>query len=225
MRKASELNDPFELRNCFDINECNVKQYIDILARIEGLSLIFDAILDIRYCDEIKEVIKTIINESIALRNEEWGKASLRTDPKNILMWTHYAKEGSAICIEYNEDLIKELKLFPVDYVDHQNLTYKDFYQLLEESPDSVSFVIKLYATKSKVWEYENEIRGVRKQPNTSVQIAQNTIQSVIFCYNTSLKDKQEIIITLRHLEIDFKQASITKDQYSLDIVSLRIIK
>lgn len=67
----------------------------------------------------------------------------------NLLMWAHYANGHKGFCVEYDfsSDFRKPLRSF-----NHIN------YDRVDLSKDKLS-ITEAFATKSKDWEYENEVR------------------------------------------------------------------
>lgn len=75
---------------------------------------------------------------------------SLSTDYKNILMWSHYADSHKGCCIELSITS-SSWKMYNVKYVNHL------------PNIDENSQVDDILTTKLKFWEYENEVRFLKK--------------------------------------------------------------
>lgn len=94
----------------------------------------------------------------------------------NVLMWAHYAKSFTGICVEYNTASIMEyvkrgeIFLIPVIYTKHPYIPCK-FMQA--ENTQSVLLNLRQLAYKSEDWNYEVEWRIVKITDN----IKQNIIE------------------------------------------------
>lgn len=97
---------------------------------------------------------------------------SLTNSPKNWLLWSHYADGHTGCCIEL--ELTKRSRLSPksVKYVDKLP-TRRD----IKAGEDLLRY-------KSKIWEYENEVRVFTKSSFVKI-----VIKSITFGYRVSDKD------------------------------------
>lgn len=108
--------------------------------------------------DRLQEV-SSIMNE---YDQNNYGVISFTTDPKNFLMWSHYADKHNGYCIGLKSQELEslfQLPVFPVtysEYLPHVN-TKIDF----NNDHDMVKFIKQRYCTKGKFWKYENEFRFV----------------------------------------------------------------
>jgi hypothetical protein len=128
---------------------------------------------------------------------------------KNILMWSHYANSHKGICIRYklNSEAIKEFQpnntftnLFGVEYEEKVGFE--------EKSPDTTR---KLFATKQKNWDYENEVRIIHFDSlnndefiQISLEKIKGKIEAIFFGYRCSDKDKELIKNLLADKGIEF---------------------
>jgi len=82
----------------------------------------------------------------------------LSSDGKQIQMWSHYAKNHTGICLEFDDDLLCNNlgDMFRVHYSEEQ-------YVLNLKTPEEPeNDIIEAFCTKQKGWEYEQEIRMFR---------------------------------------------------------------
>jgi len=137
-------------------------------------------------------------------------------EPTNPLMWSHYADGHKGICIKYQ---------FPNDVVSHdddkrivtkfQKVKYKEnmtFY--LEE--DKISKEEAL-CTKTKDWEYENEIRLIHydcscESLHKTIPLLNNCIKAIYFGFLCPESDKKLIRRLLRGKKVAFFQMNYLKD-------------
>lgn len=82
---------------------------------------------------------------------------SLSTSYDNGLLWTHYANQHTGCCIEV-EVTAKVWEQKRIDYLDHMvNIDEKSF-------PNDEDAINAILSKKSIDWEYEHEIRFIRKK-------------------------------------------------------------
>lgn len=120
---------------------------------------------------------------------------------QNVLMWAHYADEHKGFCIKYrlSDHFIKEEET--TDY-SHMYLT-KIHYQDERISVQVETINTKLaFATKSKDWEYENEVRLIVYNPNKTEDFYgielddDSTIEAIYFGYRCP----KSTIITIQNI-------------------------
>lgn len=83
---------------------------------------------------------------------------SLTYHYKNLLMWSHYAKNHKGYCIEFEVE--DPSKIFKVQYLEKmpEGITEPLYFaQDIEKRKE----ICKYFLYKSKVWEYENEYRVI----------------------------------------------------------------
>ncbi len=97
---------------------------------------------------------------------------SLTCDSRNWLMWSHYANGHTGCCIELGMTKYSRLSPKPIKYVD--KLPIRRYINTGED----------LLCYKSKIWEYENEVRVLTKSPFVKI-----VIKSITFGYRVSDKD------------------------------------
>lgn len=128
--------------------------------------------------------------------------------PTSQLMWAHYASNHRGVCIEIDFSLIRDKmengSLYPVE------MQYAD--SLSEErskyTPTSPNLGMLIGATKSKVWEYEEEVRlviesdsfdpakftKINQGKNIDVVFNPECISKVIFGLKSSEEDIQKVV-------------------------------
>lgn len=164
-------------------------------------------LVGIRKCgpDLVRNTIDNVMNQS--------GVKCFTPNNKNILMWSHYTNSHKGICLEF--DILTD----PEFFVSPINVVYSEDYPDFDYRDDS--FALKILSTKSKVWEYEQEVR-VYKLHSGYYHFSPLSLKSVIFgCYIP--EEKQAIIIetirqnkNLHHVKI--LKCSTNPQQFKLDI-------
>jgi len=190
-----DLNDPFE-----GVFNDDITKILILLER--------------KFKSDSSEVIEQL--EIIKDYKNKLGIYSLSTNPKDELLWAHYSSSHKGFCIEYDLEKLEQhaigappIKKLSVDYKKlPQSITVKDI------SNDSL--LIKLFSTKSKRWEYEEEIRlifasfGLKKYH-------ESTLSSIYFGINMSASDKETIIKTLINRDVKFYDTFVEENTYILN--------
>lgn len=107
---------------------------------------------------------------------DETGVCSFAGDPRNILMWSHYASNHEGVCLlfEIARDPKTFLDALPVEYsVEYPIVNWiKDFDQ---------GGPLRIVLRKHKGWEYEKERRIIKfKQANTHLNFLPAALRAVI---------------------------------------------
>lgn len=155
-----------------------------------------------------KQAIDDIMNRS--------GVKCFTPNNDTILMWSHYTNSHKGICLGF--DVMEDLEFFVYPI----NVVYSEEYPKLVFTDKS--FPSEMLRTKSKVWEYEKEVRVCK--PNFGYyNFNPKSLKSITFGCNIS-EDKQEIIIKTikQNKELDhvaFFKCSTNPTQFKLDITPL----
>ncbi len=137
----------------------NIRHFLDILVNTRLYAARYDELNDPmegaylinRYNENIIRLLKT--------RKDKTRICSLSTDYKHTLLWTHYAEGHKGCCIEIipkNWDVLE-----PINYVDDLPTANND-----TEGRELLSH-------KSKLWQYEQEVRLFTKSSYCKVDIRQ----------------------------------------------------
>lgn len=112
-----------------------------------------------------KNILSILEKSFYSKLNSEWGILSLTTNPKNILMWSHYASEHKGIVLELDEK--HEYFNTTIDNKSFLNFLHKVTYS--EKRPASYlvdSNEKEFFLTKSIEWKYEDEYRAFKQLDN-----------------------------------------------------------
>lgn len=84
---------------------------------------------------------------------------------KNILMWSHYADNHTGFCIKYkfSKHFIKQEENPQYEHMYLKKIIYTN--KKVDISSKSIDSNLA-YATKNKIWKYENEVRLIVYNPN-----------------------------------------------------------
>lgn len=155
--------------------------------------------------DIIKKAIDDVMNRS--------GVKCFTPNNANILMWSHYTNSHKGICLEFDTSIDPEFFVYPI------NVNYSENYPTLCFTDKS--FTTEVLRTKSKDWEYEDEVR-IYKAESGYHNFNPKSLISVTFGCNTP-EDKQTQIIeriinngSLNHMR--FFKCKTSSRQFKLDI-------
>lgn len=151
--QACFFNDPFEMKPFIRgiMNEPDIiKKYGKELSTI-----IIEKIKD----ENILAVVEKKFYDTL---NSHWGILSLTSNPKNILMWSHYANDHKGIVLEVD----KNHKYFNKmdDKKKFFNYIHKVTYSLERPAQYLSDFnPEEFFLTKSIEWKYEDEYRAFKQ--------------------------------------------------------------
>ena len=128
---------------------------------------------------------------------------SLSKSYKNFLMWSHYADGHRGCCLEVSAK--KNLKGEPVEikYVDMNELPSK------EDAKTLLSY-------KLKCWEYENEVRYIRKDEQFNVNI-----HKIIFGISTPNGIRSFYTTIIKKINSGIKATKMDDNEFDYDMGSL----
>lgn len=211
-----------------ELNLIRIIKYGNIFERLEAINNLNQGIkIDYNFKDLSRTVEKAQMDIT-RLINDRFCITCFSTDPKNILMWSHYSSKHTGFCIEYDlnrfskEEIGLTAGLLPViystdramfpleifDFSDMNNIKLKN-----DDIMASAKLVIALL-TKSNIWSYEKEWRIIMPKDNVDQEL--NTRLSAISCIyfgaNISLENKRQLISLL-----SLKNPSVKQVQLKLD--------
>src|SRR5688572_5618030 len=153
--EISSLNDPYE----FMVEHEFYRPQLDLILQI----LSGDNIAK----NEFNKVHNQL--EALVAKTKECGIFSLSKNYADELLWAHYAGSHQGFCIELDSELLKRnfnkyfYNFLEVKYSEViPKIEVEDFLNLKTKNEN---FLQKLVATKSKRWDYEEEVRFVMEQP------------------------------------------------------------
>lgn len=215
LSSPTSFNDPFECNlNLIDF-KATKKELWKIKsetstgnrkARRKGISKAYKKRL------KTHDIYRSIYEQSI----KKWGVCCFSREFEHILMWSHYAYKHQGVCLAFDPIAsLNTLTIGDINYVvDHTPVNY------FKEEEDSL---IRMILMKSKVWEYEKEIR-VFKDFNGSLPIPRQALKEVIFGCNTLEEDKNEvrdIVENNGYENVTFIQAKKATNSFSLSFDKL----
>ena len=175
LSSPKSFNDPFDMsvKFVFDATVEEKRQRFRKVLRDEGYKFL-----------EIERHLPTLIRKSNAenlverLRNtvDETGVCSFAGDPRNILMWSHYASNHEGLC------LVFEIARDPKTFLDAQPVEYSVEYPVVNWVKDfDKGGPLHIVLRKHNGWEYEKEQRIIKfKKANTRVKFLPEALRAII---------------------------------------------
>ncbi|MFZ0596793.1 MAG: DUF2971 domain-containing protein [Flavobacterium sp.] len=159
--------------------------------------------------------------------NKRIGIYSLSKSYEDKLLWAHYANSHRGFCIEYDLDKLVDSYIheskshFPVLY--NLKPSELDFTDISQASTDSGSLLQKIFACKSKEWEYEKEYRIVTN--DFGIQNYDfDAVKSIYFGLKMPDYQKKEMMDRLSGRCIKFYQITTISNDYGLQPILLKDI-
>lgn len=188
MRFSSPLafNDPFELDLSFvdihiDLEEKRMKLSNAVASRYNDPSLLSEYVNS--YTEQ--EFYNADLSAIKAMKDNALILCTSRIN-NNSLMWSHYANKHTGICIgirmptfyEAEDGMMLTMNMNYVDKINKLRLLSGDF-------TDRSYALYTWITTKSKIWEYEQEVRSFIPNPNGKIPLDN------YFGYNVKLDPSQ----------------------------------
>jgi hypothetical protein len=221
----NELNDPWDCRPVFRKPKNKEEKKLvntwveNWVIKKEPNKKGIDLINAIKHHQNFPDIILKMMQESAELSYDEFthifGIYSLTTKPNNILMWGHYARNHTGICIEYNFEKFEEGTIIKVEYLK----------EIAFVTPEQYSE--KAAQIKAIDWKYEDEYRLVCDLRTANIEdnkffhyIDIGTISSIILGAKMLADKKEEIKkkFSLLSSHIKIREARISQERYGLEI-------
>jgi hypothetical protein len=208
---AINFNDPFELHLGFIEPK---KDYInDFLAFIKKKNL---------YNPELEEELRTIGDEEMAMAliqalincRSTYGIMCLSKKNDNTLMWSHYADKHKGVCIGFRVPTLSG----PTITVE---VKYVDEIKSLEHSFVTSASTVHWMCTKSKIWEYEEEVRMIDITHNGIFPFAKFCLCEIYFGMATPQEEIEALKSIIKQKGYPVSRAGkmfINKDDFKLAI-------
>lgn len=161
----------------------------------------------------------------------KFGLYCLSEDPKNILMWSHYANNHQGICIGFNTQKLlqafqkhSELKNF--HFLDFNKVDYViDFPEI--NLNEKLNIGETIFFKKADSWEYEREWRALIYFYHTEkrlLEIPGECIEEIILGCKMNKKSASEVINVARQLNPAVKifEAKRVRSKYKLFLQELK---
>lgn len=216
---------------------CTSTSPLKTFAEIQGIKMDIDE-TDLMFeigekcgCDKteiekIKIAIENVQQLIENITNKMFFIGCLTTDPKNRLMWSHYSKDHSGFCIEYDfsewHKLLSNGYLLPIIYSPQMpQVSWENAIIKTQEAQQAFTkeFLFSLLI-KDEIWQYESEWRILIPQSNGEKY---NMPKPSCIYLGTAISEenKQEILKIAMDKHISVKQMKVDRCQYELHTVDI----
>jgi hypothetical protein len=203
----NSFNDPFD---------CNLEfKEIDSYTDKEFEKYCKDKALEEKNKNEyLKE-----LREKLIKAKSEVGILCVSQDYKNILMWSHYAKNHECLCFgfEYGFYDKNEIKYSKVNYPKNKE------YGLISFFKPQNGEIRRMFTTKSKFWKYEKEIRlfDLKDGKTTGAKMFnKECLKKIIFgckVEETNIKKIIQLCQLNGFSHVKFNKAKLIPGKFALD--------
>ena len=212
--KPSDFNDPFDCNITIDTNNSTeeIDAYIEMLRQNESLTDEQIKIKRKKYHNP--DELFALTNKSVKESKEILGVTCFSRLFDNILMWSHYSDKHKGVCIKF--DLLSDADFFMTPFIVEYSDKYPT-YNYLSNREGLAQFLLK---TKSIDWEYEKEIR-VMKRGHGFYSFQKDSLVEIIFGAKTNNLEKVELkrlVDKFGYNKTDFKTAKISETDFKLEI-------
>lgn len=154
----ANFNDPFELKSRV-VFEGTPKQKMNaLLAAMKGRGVPHANRQSVAEAIYRSGNVEALLQASLDKRAVDFGVCCFATDPRHVLMWSHYAQKHQGVCFQFHGCESAELmcQAFPVRYSDAFATVNWARRETMEKQLGGLFF------RKAKRWAYEGEHRIVR---------------------------------------------------------------
>ncbi|AOS83141.1 hypothetical protein BIU88_02660 [Chlorobaculum limnaeum] len=149
-----ELINRFESKAFYDVavknKDITYQQYLLFLKTYPDKAI---QILKDTFMSDDKFVMK-VLKGNVEKYSELFGLLCLSAKRDNILMWSHYADNHRGVVIGFDSKKLFRHGYFKVRYSEE-----RCFYNVKDER--DINGLMELFATKARMWEYEDEYRAL----------------------------------------------------------------
>lgn len=178
------------------------------------------------FIDGAEEGIRRVVGSA----GRKQGVLCLSSDPKNVIMWAHYADKHEGVVLRFDtrhmgDQASHELRCFQVKY----SLSFPqlpDYLAALREyrRGDLRAFTELWLCRKSRDWRYEKEWRFFTSQPNSLVEFEPPMLSAIIFGWKMPESTRQSVAAWAEALypKPKFLYAEPCADRFRMDITAVK---
>ncbi len=230
--EVESFNDPIDSKWDYIQQYTNdeVKKYWEIFPSTKKGNKSFEEIL--RLYGRNKSFIEQQ-NRVFDKYRKELGVLCFSKNPKNILMWSHYANNHKGIVYEFKDDLFRNTDSLTKNFNgnDHKVIYSNDrSYDLLSYTltgEEKKAQFAKELLTKAKDWEYEEEYRMIDFaifENDRNKNFKKESLISIIFGVRTSdieIDIMKYLCKKYSFSHIQFKKAQFKKGKFEIEIIDI----
>jgi hypothetical protein len=152
--------------------------------------------------------VKFYMSHWFRFERTRYAISCFASNPKESLMWAHYANKHSGLCLVYDRELLleslrvyhHEFKSTSIKYGVRPTITLIEKNGSIEYSSD-----LPIISTKNSNWKYEKETRFYLKNdrnensPGQTIFIQNSVLKGIIYGYQISEEDQDTISLIIRN--------------------------
>lgn len=222
---CKNFNDPFELNDALlnvDYDEALEQAKTTALSKANFVSQkVLDLFLE--ELDRLKEKHLEDLKQFFEASRNKLGIFCASKTYLNTLMWSHYGNSHKGICLGFHIKPIKDETTYT-----YLSVAYKEHLKPVPFSfvnPEQHYFsLIYWMNVKSKVWEYEQEIRVINFKQNGVVALDNMEIKEIFYGVGLSeseTKDIDDIINAKAYNILKKGKMKISKDTFNLELIAM----
>ena len=159
------------------------------------------------------------LREKLIKAKSEVGILCMSQNYKNILMWSHYAKNHEGLCFGF------DFKLFEDVRIKNSQVSYpeNDEYELISFFTPAKGEIRRMFTTKSEFWSYEEEVRFLDLAGGKTLgakKFIKECLKEVIFgckADETNIKKIIQLCQLNGFSHVKFKKAKLISGKFALD--------
>jgi hypothetical protein len=196
LSKPVEFNDPFDMHGVMVVEGTDAELHERLLeiarrrAPAGATEQQIEAVAATLATHMPREVIRKEGQESYERQRETFGVACFSTDPRTVLLWSHYGAGHSGVCLQFNvaRDFPVFGTAFDVKIAPNLELPTINWMKSMAQDIGTVFF------RKNSWWAYEKEHRIIaRDQGGKYVSFRPDALNSIVFGCNIQSSDEQYI--------------------------------
>ncbi|MEX2410244.1 MAG: DUF2971 domain-containing protein [Candidatus Paceibacterota bacterium] len=197
----NNLNDPFEALVLDDDFKKQSRMLEQIFGKISNFSK-----------KEVEKSASKVIKLVFKM-----GIYSLSKTYNHELLWAHYGGSHKGFCIEYDLDklvdnIYQKIYYFDVEYsLKPPSLVWNDL--LVQDEQNELSILKKIAGTKSKSWDYEEEIRLVTDESEKQFY-EYDAVSAIYFGHRMSEENKDLIMSKMKGRGIKYFDIRLKENSY-----------
>lgn len=210
LKQSLKFSDPRTFNDPFDCNEKLLTINYDEDYVEETISQITKS-LSRSEKRELKRKFRNPANQAEIMRNKlkEYKLSCFSENYKEVLMWSHYSKKHTGICVGFD---------FPHKYIDKFILCPVNYFKILKPldgKTDLYRVILYWLTTKSMRWNYEAEIRAITKSKTSDkhefIKFDPKYIKEIIFGCNVTEQEINEALVIIKRSTLPYHKITVKK--------------
>lgn len=222
LSSPSDFNDPFDMRCQVVFEGTGVEKRKALHSKFKAMHMKTSWRRRQRRVDDLMahpQRTLAMIRRIFATNLEKAGVCCFATDPRHVLMWSHYGDHHKGIALQFEPSGDPEVFTRPA------RIKYSDNFPVINWINDTYEEISKVTKTKSKAWEYEDEWRITHPEGARTHQLFNpSALTGIVFGCRASKELKKKVSELLVEREklgyppIRLFQATMRSNEYSLVI-------